>query len=116
MNKWVKWILIIVLVSNGISYLYIKNQLPKHIVQLIGENGCEGYEPVGANIPFDYLFVTETKPTVYVKSDERFIDLTVKHIDPSLPLLKGFLGNSQFMIEGGEVMLKLNHCFKRKEG
>lgn len=114
MNKWVKWILIILLVLNGISYLHLKTQLPKYIVELIGENGCEGYEPVGSDIPLDYLFVTETKPTVYVRSEGRFIDLTIKHIDTSLPFFKGLFGNSQYMIEGKEVMMKLNHCFESK--
>ena len=108
MNKWVKWILIILLVVNGISYLYIKTQLPKRVVNLIGENGCEGYEPVGSDIPLDYLFVTETEPIVYVRSDERFIDLKIKLIDTSLPFFKG-LGNLQYFIEGKEVMMKLNH-------
>ena len=116
MNKWIKWILIVLLVINGISYLYKKNQLPKHIVQLIGENGCEGYEPFGADIPLDYFYKTETKPTVYVRSDDRFIALTITHVDTSLPFLKGTFGDSRYMIGGGEVMLKLNHCFKRKEG
>jgi len=114
MSKWVKWILIVLLVSNGISYLYIKNQLPKYIVKLIGENGCEGYEPFGSDIPLDYFFKTETKPTVYVRSDDRFIDLTVTHIDTSLPFFKGIFGDSRYMIGGEELMLKLNHCFERE--
>lgn len=115
MNKWVKWILIVLLVINGISYLYIKNQLPKHIVQLIGENGCEGYEPIGSSIPLDYFFKTETKPVVYLKNNEGMVTLEITHVDTSLPFLKG-IGSSQYYIEGKEVMLKLNHCFKRKEG
>lgn len=113
MNKWVKWILIILLVFNGISYLHIKNQLPKRIVQLIGENGCEGYDPVGSSIPFDYFFKTEIKPVVYVRSEDRMITLEIKHIDTSLPFFKG-IGSSQYMIEGKEVMMKLNHCFESK--
>ena len=113
MNKYLKWILIILLVVNGISYLYIKTQLPKRVVNLIGENGCEGYEPYGSAIPVGFFFRTETKQTVYLhrEADDSFVTLEIDYIDPSPPFLPKF-NKSTYSINDEDIRSNFSHCFR----
>ena len=113
MNKYLKWILIVLIVYNVFQYLDWKNRLPKTVVSLIEQNGCEGYEPYGSAIPVGFFFRTETKQTVYLhrEADDSFITLEIDYIDPSPPFLPKF-NKSTYSINDEDIRSNFSHCFR----
>ena len=89
MNKWVKWIAILLIGNQVVNYFWTKYRLPNQVVSLIERHGCDGYEVFGMHLPFNYFVNTETETIVYLTHPlAPSVDLPVKLIDPNLPMLK----------------------------
>ena len=118
MSKWIKWIVIILIGYQIINYFYVKQNIPHKVFSLIERNGCEGYEVFGMNLPFNYVFQTETDTIVYLTHPtERSVDLDVKLTDPTVPIFKGFgLGDNRFQITTDEINKNFSHCWKKSDG
>ena len=112
MGKWIKWILILLVVSQISVYFLLKNNFPSEVVTLIERNGCEGYEVFGMDLPFNYFFNTETETTVYLNDPNGgSTKLKVTLIDTSLPFVRG-IGNVRYEIRGEEVEKNFYDCWK----
>ena len=116
MSKWIKWIVLILIAFQIINYFYVKQKTPQKVLSLIERNGCEGYEVFGMNLPFNYVFKTETDTIVYLTHPtKRNVDLNVKLIDPTVPLFKGW-GNHRYKVTSEEVIENFSHCWKNSDG
>lgn len=113
--KWLKLLVIILIVIQIGTYFINKQMIPSKVVSLIERNGCDEYEVFGMDLPLDFFFKTETTPTVYLNSKEnstnRNVKLNITFIDTSPPLLKGF-GNSKYQISGEQINTHFSHCWK----
>ena len=116
MSKWIKWIVLILIAFQIINYFYVKQKTPQKVLSLIERNGCEGYEVFRMNLPFNYVFKTETDTTVYLTNPtKQNVDLSVKLIDPTVPLFKGW-GGHRYKFTSEEVTENFSHCWKNSDG
>ena len=113
--KWLKWLVVILIINQIGQYFYVKHKIPSKVVSLIERNGCDEYEVFGMDLTLDFFFQTETNPTVYLNSKEnstnRNVKLNITLIDTSPPLLKGFW-NSKYQISGEQINTHFSYCWK----
>lgn len=108
--KWIKWIVIFGVLIQAGSYWNVKYNIPKKVVNMLSEKGCEGYEHFGSNVPISYMYETETEMLLYLDSPTgKTVKLKVGLIDPSLPFLKG-ITNFKWTISGSEMAEHFRGC------
>ena len=113
--KWLKWLVVILIVIQIGTYFWNKYKLPTQIVLLLEKNGCDSYEPYGMDLPLDYFISTESMSTLYLTSidspSKGLTKLKVTLIDTSPPLLKG-ITNFRFQISGEQIKTLFSDCWR----
>ena len=109
MNKWAKWIVVLLIGNQIINYFFTKYSIPKQVVSAVERIGCDGYAVSGMQLPFNYLVNTGTDTIVFLTHPlESDVDLKVKLIDPNLPLLKGI--SMKYKIMSEDLDENFPHC------
>lgn len=113
--KWLKWLILILILFQIITYFWNKHSLPPQIVSLLEKNGCDGYEPYGMDLPMGYFINTESMSTLYLTSKDNpskgLNKVKVTLIDTSPPLLKG-ITNFRWSISGEQIKTHFSDCWK----
>ena len=117
MFKIIKWILVIGLILQVINYFIKREEIPINVVRFLEEHGCEGYEPVGIDLPFSFMIDTKTQSVVYLKNTyykftNEDVDVKVELFDPDPPLLKG-RGDVTFSFKNMDLFGNFSHCYDR---
>ena len=112
--KWLKWLVVILIVIQIGTYFWIKHSLPQQIISTLEEKGCNGYEPYGMDLPMEYFINTESMSTVYLSSKENpskgFNKVKVTLIDTLPPLLK--ISIFRWEISGEQINTHFSHCWR----
>lgn len=110
--KLIKWIVIFLILIQAGSYWNVKYNIPRDVVSMLEDKGCEGYEHFGSNVPLNYIYEPETEMLIYLDTPTgKTVKLKVGLIDPSLPLLKGF-ANYKWIISGTEMAEHFRGCLE----
>ena len=116
MNKWIKWLVILLIGMQIINYFFVKQQVPKRVISQIEGVGCDGYEIFGMHLPFNYLINTETDAIVYLTHPTASnVDLKVNLINPTIPLFKGFF-SFRYRIATQDQIDHFSYCAKKSSG
>ena len=111
MGKWLKWLVVVVVFSQPITYFWHKYSLPYNIVSFLEENGCIGFEVFGADFPLNYLLSSEIEANIYlISTDDQKLNIKVNFIDTSPPFFKG-VGRARYFINRADLEKHFTDCF-----
>ena len=111
MSRLTKWLILSFIIYNAFVYLSTKNSIPKTALSMLKEVGCENYEVLGMELPFEYLYKSEIKSLVFLTNinNDEILKVGVTVTDPSTPFLKGY-NNLSIKISGREMTRSSKHC------
>ena len=115
MFKIIKWILVIAITLQVINYFLKRDEIAQNVVHFLEEHGCEGYEPIGIDLPLSFMIDTKTHSVVYLKNTyykftKENVDVIVELFDPDPPLLKG-RGDVTFSFRNMNLFGNFSHCY-----
>ena len=100
MNKWAKWIVVLLIGNQIINYFFTKYSIPKQVVSAVERIGCDGYAVSGMQLPFNYLVNTETDTIVYLTHPLAQFDRDTTDSDHCLSRTTSFGLTKKFNVNG----------------